>query len=125
MTKRMDIDKRKEEILSLYNSNSPITKIAKLMNCDFCVIKRILKEDNIIIRKIDFYHKGIKNLKRRLDLPEEEIIKLYKEKHTVNYIAKLMNCDSCVIKRILQENNLKIRPFYFYNTGERSSNWQG
>lgn len=65
------------------------------------------------------FRKDIENRK-------DEIINLYlNEKNGVMEIAGLMNCDFCVIKRILLENNIKIRPLYFYNTGERSSNWQG
>lgn len=56
--KRKDIDKRKIEILDLYKENYPISYIAKLMNCDFDVIKRILQENKIDIRPLSFYIKG-------------------------------------------------------------------
>jgi len=62
--------------------------------------------------------------RKDIELRKDEVIDLYinKEKGTKE-IAKLMECDLCVIKRILIENNIKIRPTYFYTTGEKSFMW--
>lgn len=61
--------------------------------------------------------------KREIDKRKEEILDLYNNKlKGVREISKLMNCDSCVIKRILQENNIKIRPLNFYTKGKTAWN---
>ena len=57
--RRKDVDRNKKEIKDLYIiKEKGLKEIAKLMKCDYCVIKRILLEDKIIIRPQKFYLKG-------------------------------------------------------------------
>jgi len=59
---RLDVSDKGKEIINLYcNQEKGVRKIAKLMKCDFSVIKRILKENNIKIRSQKFYVAGEKN----------------------------------------------------------------
>ncbi len=63
------------------------------------------------------YHKGRENYNKEYrNRPEDKSVK---------QIAKLMGCDYCVIKRILLENNIKIRPLGYYTSGEKSAMWKG
>jgi len=106
---REDINKRNSEIINLYDDNYAILKIAKLMKCDFSVIKRILLENNIKIKPLNFYTKG-KISKNRIIKNEQEVIDMYlKADIPGTKIAKHFNCDNSVIYDILNRNNIKIK----------------
>lgn len=120
--RRKDIDERKEEILSLYSNKSKgIMEIAKLMNCDFCVIKRILQENNIKIRPQKYYMKG-RIPPNKLNLNEKKIIDMYLNQNIPGTkIAKQFNCDNSVIYDILNKNNVKIKGNSHFLKGKISS----
>lgn len=69
-------------------------------------------------RNIGKSNKG-KLAPNKLNLPEKTIINLY-DKISSNKIAKLFNCSSTPIYRILKENNIKIKGTKFFNKGEPS-----
>ena len=49
-------------------------------------------------------------LPAKRDIDEAKIISLYSDnKYSMLKISKLMKCNSCVVKRVLRENNIKIR----------------
>jgi len=60
--------------------------------------------------------------KRKLNLDEKEIIRLYKKEKLSSYkIAKKFNCSTEVIYRILKENNIKCKDNGFFNKGKHYS----
>ncbi|MFA6074000.1 MAG: NUMOD3 domain-containing DNA-binding protein [Candidatus Woesearchaeota archaeon] len=104
-----------EEIVKMYTEgNKSIKKIAELMGCDICVINRVLKENEIIIKPNKNY--TINNLgkykEKRQDIwdKEDEIIKMYTEEDkSLNQIKAIFNCSSKPICKILKENNIKMK----------------
>ncbi len=61
---RKDIDKQKDYIINLYlNNKKSQFEIAKMLNCDFVVINRILKENNVKLRPLSYYTSGRKSKK--------------------------------------------------------------
>jgi len=114
MRRRIDIEERKNEILNLYSENHSISKIAKSMNCDSGVIKRILEKNDVEIRPPEYYFRG-KPSSKRLDLPEKEIISMYVNKDIPpSKIAKRFNCSNIVIYGILKRNKIGLkRTTYF------------
>ncbi len=113
----------KEEIIDLYlNKNLSQKKIAEKFDCAKNVIRRILLENNITIKPMKFYIQGKPNNKRRINLDEQKVIDLYLNGLCRYKIAKTFNCDSCVIERILKENNIPINPQGFYIRGKESKN---
>ena len=117
---REDLNKKKGKVLGLYKKNYPVKHIAKLMGCDFSVIKRILQENNIEIRPINFYTKG-KPSKSRLFQDESKIIDMYLNQDIPgNKISKKFNCDNSVIYDILNRNNIQIKGVEHFNKGKPS-----
>ena len=118
---REDIGKRKDEIVNLYNNNNGIIKIATMMNCDFSVIRRILLKNDIKIKPTNFYIKG-REPYNKMKLDKRKILRLYYEKKSMTDIAKIMDCSLTVIKRILNENKIKLRESRFYLLGKPAWN---
>ncbi len=113
--RRKDIDKRKDEIISLYSKNFTMKNISKSMNCDESVIKRILKENNIKIIPQKFYMKN-KSPTNKLNLPEKEIVKMYLNKDiSGTKIAKRFGCDFSVIYDIFKKHNIKMKGAKYFN----------
>lgn len=117
--KRINLPEK--EVIEMYNNNdSPMTKISKHFDCDYCVVKRILKENNIKIKPAKYYLEG-KESCNKLEMPEEKIINLYlKEEKSISEIKKKFDCSHDVIERILKENDIDIRPLSFYTKGTKS-----
>ncbi len=62
---RKDINEKEEYILNLYlNKNKSQFEISKILGCDFVVINRILKNNNIELRPQSYYLKGKESLKK-------------------------------------------------------------
>lgn len=57
--------------------------------------------------------------RKDIDKMKKEILDLYCNKQKgIKEISENMNCDFSVIKRIIEENNIKVRPIKFYNKGK-------
>ena len=85
MYKRLDIEKRKEEVLNLYSEDNSLTKISILMDCSRDVIKRILLENKIVIKSPKFYFKNRIAWNKGLTKETDERIKKYGEFHKKNH----------------------------------------
>jgi len=97
-----------KKVITLYEKTKNINKVAKILNCSSRPIIRILKNN------------GIKRT-RKLDLDEEEIIRLYKkDKITPKKIAKRMNCSKTLIYNIFKKNNIKMHKKSFFLIGKIS-----
>lgn len=100
-----------QEIVELYQSEISISKVAKHFNSNKDIISKILKDNNIEIRKL-----GSDTKKFKKD-DELKIIQLYvKEEKSAEYISKIMNSSEFPILRILREYKIEIKPFQYYYT---------
>jgi len=72
------------------------------------------------------YNGGMKPWNKRTDIKKEEVIRLYcEEKLSLRTCAKRLECDRTVIKRILLENNKKIRNISEEKKLHPTSYWKG
>ena len=93
-----------KEIIKLYQQEEKsIKEIAKIMNCGYKKIYKILKENNIPLSN------RIGN-KFWMYKYQKEIVNLYvqKNKSTIE-LANIFKCSLKPIRRILKENNVKMR----------------
>lgn len=112
--KRIDIESLSKEICKSYlEEKKPISIIAKSLNCEFKVIKKILLKNNIKLRSISYYKRGIEP-RNKCKFDESEIIKSYQEGRSLIEISKGYNCSITPIYRILKKNNIIRRPIGFY-----------
>ena len=98
-----------KDIIALYNKKKSISYICNIYKCDRCVIIRILSNNNINIedgRKKSVFRGGKKLSK--LDHIKDNIIEMYKNNLSIYKISRIYNCDSCVIKSLLKNNDITI-----------------
>lgn len=96
------------------NGEIPI-EISKEYGCSKGTIVNILNDNNVKIRNNSEAHKV------RI-LPEKEICEDYIIGKPTTHIAKEYNCSLTLIIRILNDNNIKIRP---NGNGSNSNAWKG
>ena len=60
-----------EQIIELYNDNSTLKSIGEFFNVSRTVISRILKENNVTMRKITHLHKANYSIFETIDSPEK------------------------------------------------------
>jgi len=91
--KRKDVDEKYPEIIKLYiEDKKSITAIARQMDCNFEVIKRILKENNIQLRPQKFYVIGKISFNKGKSYEEiygEEKAKMIREKVSISSIEQM------------------------------------
>lgn len=104
---RRDIDLRKNEVLSLYNSGVSIKEIAHKMGCNSFVIIRIIKNEGINIRPLKYYTTG-KIAHNHIYLDDSKVIEMYSNGANVRDISNKFNVDGSVIYRILKENHITL-----------------
>ena len=85
-------------IIMSYKNNIESGEIAKKYNCSKSTILRLLKKNNIEIRKGRI---------GRLDIKEKEIIVFYKKCRSAEKVAKKYKCSPSLVYRILKNNNIK------------------
>jgi len=101
---RQDISVR--EVVELYNKYKRVSKVAlELGVCEDVVRKRL---DMARVKRDDSW----KELMKRNDLPEQEIIDKYNDNGAIKRLAKEYKTSLRVIKRILLKNNVRIRSSY-------------
>ena len=120
------------KIIDLYeNQLKGMGEIGKIIGCSSPVIANVLKRNNINTsskrRQKLLFERGIRLAHNKKDLEELKVIDLYlNKKQGMNKIAKVFNCDSCVIKRILSERGIEIHYLGFRDSnGEKNPNWKG
>lgn len=106
--KRQDIWDRKDDIISDYNKDFSQEELANKYDCSQWTIFNLLNQCNVKKRKIGKLNKK-PNLKNRINLPENEILKLYKSK-SVPLIAEKFCVSNNTIYRLLERNNIKRIP---------------
>lgn len=104
------------QIVDLYNQGHNRKQIKKELELPFgdSVIKRLLQENGCEIRTNPGAQKGGRK-KDEISLEDiEKIIKLYNQGYGLTYISKQMGKSFCQdkVKRILKDNNIKLRDFY-------------
>lgn len=105
---------KEELIINLYKKGNSVIKIAKLFNCSITPIKRILKANKIKIKPSSSYLKG-KPSKKRINLPENEVIDMYLNQNIpADKIAEHFNCCFSVVYRILRHNKIPIKRLYSF-----------
>ena len=95
-----------KEIIDLYLYGFSSNEIGNIYSLSATIIRSILKKNNIEIRK--GRPRGLV-AHNKLELPDNEIIKLYESGLTTIKIAEIYNCSSATVKRVLSENNIKAR----------------
>ncbi len=106
-----------DQIIDLY-VNKKYTRIqikAELkLNFSDSVIKRILKENNILIRSNPGAKKGERRKQEISRELQDEIIEAYNKGWGLNKVVQKLNLpfDADKVKRILKDNNIKIRNYY-------------
>ena len=95
-----------KEIIDLYLYGFSSDEIGNIYGLSATIIRSILKKNNIEIRK--GRPRGLV-AHNKLELPGNEIIKLYESGLTTIKIAEIYNCSSATVKRVLSENNIKAR----------------
>jgi intein-encoded DNA endonuclease-like protein len=100
--KNMNNRYNEQEIIKMYEDGLSTHKIGKLINTYDATILRILKRNNIKIRK-DFKNPA-----------KEEIIKMYNYGHSLDEVGKKFNLSGAMISIILEENNIKLRNKFSY-----------
>jgi very-short-patch-repair endonuclease len=110
--KKMDFEK--DKVISSYKKLNSLKRVGKEFGCSPIPILRILKECGIQRPNSGRFKKGrIQKNKKLLD--EEIIKKLYSETKNCETIARLFNCSTTPILRILKENNVEILKPGVYN----------
>jgi intein-encoded DNA endonuclease-like protein len=105
---RKDIEAKKIHIIEQYKSGDGVHIISSQYNCHSDVIKRILRENNILLRTPSESQKCRKGEIRRKDLwdNQEEIVNLYLSGSNFEKIGKLFNTSGVQIKLILKQKNI-------------------
>lgn len=105
----MEIKNQKErvkrlesEIIVMYNNGNCRSKIAKRLGIAKLTVNRVLLRNGL--KLID------QSFRTDINDKEIEVIKLYEEGMSMNKIMHKMNCTYCVIKRLLNKNNISLRP---------------
>lgn len=131
MVKIIWSEEDEREIINLYTKEGlSMEDIKKKFNCSSSTIKRVLEENNIRIKSMSELKKGIPNpkcseTKKRLfkegklispnkiiwsEEDQKKIIDLYlNEKLNLKEIGKIFNCSLGPIKKLLKENDVKMR----------------
>ena len=101
-----DINLNKDEIIDLYlNKNYSLESISNLYNVDYGVIKRLLKNNNVLLKSTEEIKLGIK-----LSDYKDEIIDLYlNKKLNPVQIGKIYGVDENTIRRRLIKWKIKLR----------------
>jgi hypothetical protein len=91
---------KKYEIIEKYNSGLSLNQLHAEYGASANFFADMLRSENIEIRKSNAYTRAI-------DLKYvDQIIKMYNDVPSYNKIADYFKCDPCVIKRILDNNNI-------------------
>jgi hypothetical protein len=102
---RKDIENKKEEIIQLYQEGKGPHILGKHFNCHPDVIKRILKENNIIFRTPSESQQCRKGEIRRKDLYDRlpEIKSLYLSGKSYEFLGRMFNTSGVQIKNIIKK----------------------
>ena len=84
----------------MYRKYGSVKRIATELSVSDSVIDRILRENRY---RID------SNNKKTLDIPNEEILRLYKERTPIKEIAKMFNCNQGTILSRLRDLKGKLK----------------
>jgi hypothetical protein len=107
---RKDIEYQKLNIISRYKNGEGVHIISSDLKCHSDVIKRILRENNVVFRNKSESQKSRKDLKqtKRKDLWDniDKIIILYKFGKTYTEIGKIYNTSDVQIKLMLKKKNI-------------------
>jgi hypothetical protein len=107
---RKDIESQKNNIIKQYESGDGVHIISKQLKCHSDVIKRILRENNIIFRTPSQSQKCRKDLKniKRSDLWDSinDIKLLYLEFKNYTKLGKIFNTSDVQIKLMLKKENI-------------------
>lgn len=95
---------QEQQICDIYKEGMTPIKIGEKFNVSCSPIFRILKNNNINIRNNSEAQKI--NLKKEII---QELIKIYHNGYSPDEISKKLNISVALIKRILKENNIKLR----------------
>lgn len=100
---REDIINKKEEIIDSYIKGefTPV-ELSKKLNCSYGTIYKLLKD----IKKHKFPGKNTWSL---LNLPELQIVDLYKKDVSVPKISKIYKCSNYSIYKILYKNKIELK----------------
>ena len=105
---RKDVWDRDWEVVELYFKDWSIKEIAKKMNCNAMVIKKILQDNGYTINS-RIYYRILRN-KNKILKNKDEIIRLYsEEKKTMVQICRLYNCHRITLKKLLNSEGIIIR----------------
>jgi transposase len=98
--------KQENEAISLYKQGFTIGKIASYFKVSDNSISRVLKQNNIKIRKItDYKYWKILSLKEKI-----EILNLYKGNLSSNKIGEKLGIGKGRVVKILRKNNIQLKP---------------
>jgi hypothetical protein len=107
---RQDIENQKDHIIKQYIEGNGVHIISSELKCHPDVIKRILRENNIVLRNKKESQKSRKDLKqpKRTDLWNNinKIIELYKSGGNYTEIGKLFNTSDVQIKLMLKKKQI-------------------
>ncbi len=106
---KIKIPKEKEsKIISLYLEGKSAIDIGKLFNVSNTPIWRILKKNNVPIKRpTDFRPTGVK--KKRTNSNDLEVINLYQQGLSISDISKKFKLHSSTIKNVLKDNNIELK----------------
>ena len=109
-----NIEKNKKyptkDIIKMYTvENKSCKVIGDFLNIDEGVVRNILSRSNVKRKDAGSYKKG-KISPRRIILPEEEIIELYRSGKSTYKIGDKYNVSRTVISNVLKRNNVTLRP---------------
>lgn len=100
---RLSLDE--DVIIGMYENGESLVFIGNTFGCAPSTIKLRLQSKGIKIRSSGESRTGLK----RCYLPDDEIINLYNNNKSLDYIGKLYNCDPATIKKWLLSNGVKLR----------------
>jgi hypothetical protein len=101
-------DIKTDRVVALYNVIRNTTRIAQLMNTDNATIRRRLNEGGITNEMI--CEQAKKNrIRRRSDIPTDEVSRLYANNWSLNALGKKYNASFSTIRKILLREGYKIR----------------
>jgi DNA invertase Pin-like site-specific DNA recombinase len=97
-----------DEILEKYNNGYSLNKLTKEYKGSVNFFSNMLKDLGCKIR-------GTESYKKRANAWNyvNDILRLYNNGNTLNSLCKKYNCDVCVIKKILKENNIQTKKRLF------------
>ena len=97
------IDLKIDEIINYYDKCKNIKKTAEYFNTYTQKIKKILEENNKLIKNKTQYEIALEK--------KENILNLYKTGITIKDISIKLNINNHIISKILKENNIKINQY--------------